>query len=248
MQALLPKEYDKDTGFLPDYLPAPERLKVAFPDRPLEERPSTIFYSAAGERLERSFPSKSSLDASLAFEGPEGGDPTHLRKTVTISDNVKGKGREESEEESITFNREKAGGRLLLTSSRGLRSDLPLPAKRDSTVDETGRSPPRGNKEAATVTQDVLIAQGGRAIPPEEGTMTETTTILGAGETHAIQVSRVRHDIVVMAKIAAETGDHQSIREDPRLRTPHQAVVEAEVMGEAVEEVAPAESICATHT
>ncbi|KAJ7721066.1 hypothetical protein DFH07DRAFT_972404 [Mycena maculata] len=52
---LLPKGYDPDTGYLPTELPASDRLKAAFPDRVPEYHPSTIYYSAAGERGEYSW-------------------------------------------------------------------------------------------------------------------------------------------------------------------------------------------------
>ncbi|KAJ7084202.1 hypothetical protein C8R44DRAFT_894173 [Mycena epipterygia] len=71
LQTLLPKEYDRDTGYLPDHLSAPERLKAYFPDRLVEEYPSTVYYSATGERMERSWPTRSSWKAGENFELPE---------------------------------------------------------------------------------------------------------------------------------------------------------------------------------
>ncbi|KAJ7674412.1 hypothetical protein B0H17DRAFT_1207995 [Mycena rosella] len=51
-QTQLPKDYDRDTGYLPDHMPPPARLKGVFPDREPETRPSTIYYSAQGPERE----------------------------------------------------------------------------------------------------------------------------------------------------------------------------------------------------
>ncbi|KAJ7660485.1 hypothetical protein B0H17DRAFT_1260415 [Mycena rosella] len=58
MQDLLIGGYDKDTGYLPDYLSAPRRLREVFPQREQEERPSTVYSSSAGEQMERSPPER----------------------------------------------------------------------------------------------------------------------------------------------------------------------------------------------
>ncbi|KAJ7206982.1 hypothetical protein C8J57DRAFT_1541130 [Mycena rebaudengoi] len=56
---------------LEEILSIPDRLMRAFPQRNPEERPSTVFYSAAGERFERPLSSRSSWQAAEDFEAPE---------------------------------------------------------------------------------------------------------------------------------------------------------------------------------
>ncbi|KAJ7824858.1 hypothetical protein B0H13DRAFT_2375235 [Mycena leptocephala] len=70
MKKLWPKEYKVETDFLPDVMRAPSYLKGAFPDRPSEFRPSTIYYSAEGERKEIVVSSRSSHGAGAGLELP----------------------------------------------------------------------------------------------------------------------------------------------------------------------------------
>ncbi|KAJ7697151.1 hypothetical protein B0H17DRAFT_1130466 [Mycena rosella] len=70
-QEQLPRDYDRDTGYLPHHLPPPDRLKEAFPDREPEERPPTVYYSSQGVRQERFVSARSSWRAGTDFQIPE---------------------------------------------------------------------------------------------------------------------------------------------------------------------------------
>ncbi|KAJ7186218.1 hypothetical protein B0H12DRAFT_1310279 [Mycena haematopus] len=52
-------------------LPVPSNLQKAFPEREREERPSTIFYSNEGRRIERSLPATTSRNSGPEFQLPE---------------------------------------------------------------------------------------------------------------------------------------------------------------------------------
>ncbi|KAJ6556811.1 hypothetical protein DFH09DRAFT_1084517 [Mycena vulgaris] len=84
----LPKERDiGDEGWLFKTLQVPERLISAFPERLPEERPSTVYYTAAGERSERIISERSSWKKGDEFtlpqvdysEGPEPGSSDWYR-------------------------------------------------------------------------------------------------------------------------------------------------------------------------
>ncbi|KAJ7097371.1 hypothetical protein C8R44DRAFT_889289 [Mycena epipterygia] len=89
LQTLLPSDYNHDTGYLPNHLPASERLKIAFPDRLEEERPSTFYYSSSGERMERPLSERTSWRSGGSFDIPpedlHQDSPEIPKKKVTIS-------------------------------------------------------------------------------------------------------------------------------------------------------------------
>ncbi|KAJ7140425.1 hypothetical protein C8R46DRAFT_1046929 [Mycena filopes] len=60
----LPRGYDRDTGDLFEHLRALRNLQNAFPNRPSANHPSTVYYSAAGEKLERPHSDKSPSEIS----------------------------------------------------------------------------------------------------------------------------------------------------------------------------------------
>ncbi|KAJ7602603.1 hypothetical protein DFH06DRAFT_1152706 [Mycena polygramma] len=80
MHTLLPKDYDKETGWLPHHLSAPNYLEQAFPDRAPELKPSTVYFSAEGERREISISARSSRGSPGDFELPPAEDPPHSRR------------------------------------------------------------------------------------------------------------------------------------------------------------------------
>ncbi|KAJ7739788.1 hypothetical protein DFH07DRAFT_752054, partial [Mycena maculata] len=67
------------------WAPTSDSLKAAFPDREMEDRPSTVYYSAAGERLERELPEGTSWWAADNFILPEEEKRKHSRKKVSIA-------------------------------------------------------------------------------------------------------------------------------------------------------------------
>ncbi|KAJ7434613.1 hypothetical protein B0H11DRAFT_1938461 [Mycena galericulata] len=92
-----------DTNWLADF-EAPEALESAFPPREAEERPSTVYYSAEGNRLERALPSNTSWKAGKDYSPPEESNDrrSRSRKRVSIaSPEGKGKGREVGEDERV---------------------------------------------------------------------------------------------------------------------------------------------------
>ncbi|KAJ7718494.1 hypothetical protein DFH07DRAFT_784929 [Mycena maculata] len=66
------------------WAPTSDSLKAAFPERDVEERPSTVYYSTEGERRERELPEGSSWRASEDFTPPEMEIKTRSRKKVSI--------------------------------------------------------------------------------------------------------------------------------------------------------------------
>ncbi|KAJ6465892.1 hypothetical protein C8R47DRAFT_1224212 [Mycena vitilis] len=80
LQTLLPKDYDKETGWLPHHLTAPNYLEQAFPDRSPELKPSTVYFSAEGERREITISARSSRGSPGDFELPPAEDPPHSRR------------------------------------------------------------------------------------------------------------------------------------------------------------------------
>ncbi|KAJ7637947.1 hypothetical protein DFH06DRAFT_1335594 [Mycena polygramma] len=67
---LWPKGYNVATDWLPHIMTAPQYLEEAFPDRPREDRPSTVYYSAEGDRREIVISSRSSHGAGPDFTVP----------------------------------------------------------------------------------------------------------------------------------------------------------------------------------
>ncbi|KAJ7432922.1 hypothetical protein B0H11DRAFT_1939998 [Mycena galericulata] len=89
-----------DPNWLADF-EAPEALENAFPSREAEERPSTVYYSAEGNRLERALPSNTSWRGGKDYSPPEQSSDrrSRSRKRVSIaSPEITGKGREIEEE------------------------------------------------------------------------------------------------------------------------------------------------------
>ncbi|KAJ7878891.1 hypothetical protein B0H13DRAFT_2346282 [Mycena leptocephala] len=70
MKKLWPRGYKVEIDFLPEVMKAPSYLEGAFPDRPSEFRPSTVYYSAEGERKEIVVSARSSHGAGADFELP----------------------------------------------------------------------------------------------------------------------------------------------------------------------------------
>ncbi|KAJ7127196.1 hypothetical protein C8R44DRAFT_874266 [Mycena epipterygia] len=89
LQALLPEDYDHDTSYLTDHLPASAKLRMAFPDQLGEERPSTVYYSSSGERMERSLSEWTSWRTGGNFDIPpedlHSGPSDLFRRRVTIN-------------------------------------------------------------------------------------------------------------------------------------------------------------------
>jgi hypothetical protein len=89
LHRMLPEDYDKDTGYLPQYLEAPKKIRDAFPSRAPSERPSTVYYSAKGELLERpgSFSEGESKGKARDVQLPDvtSSQDTVPTKRVTIS-------------------------------------------------------------------------------------------------------------------------------------------------------------------
>ncbi|KAJ7676044.1 hypothetical protein DFH06DRAFT_1318182 [Mycena polygramma] len=81
LQTLLPSGYDKETGWLPHHIEAPQFQLAAFPDRPAEPKPSTVYYSAEGERREIAISSRSSRGSPGEFELPPIEGPEKSRRT-----------------------------------------------------------------------------------------------------------------------------------------------------------------------
>ncbi|KAJ7792684.1 hypothetical protein B0H13DRAFT_2393912 [Mycena leptocephala] len=70
MKKLWPRGYKVEIDFLPEVMKAPSYLEGAFPDRPSEFRPSTVYYSAEGECKEIIVSTRSSHGAGAQFELP----------------------------------------------------------------------------------------------------------------------------------------------------------------------------------
>ncbi|KAJ6595012.1 hypothetical protein DFH09DRAFT_1072838 [Mycena vulgaris] len=101
----LPEEYDRDRGGLVTTLVPPDRLARAFPERPVEESPSTVYYSAEGERRERAMWDRTGWGRDQSFpvsSGSESSNPSHQSK---------GKGRQMSRpvERMIEIHEEEEG-------------------------------------------------------------------------------------------------------------------------------------------
>jgi hypothetical protein len=71
LQKLWPQGYQSSSDWLLHVMGTPSYLERAFPDRMPEERPSTVFYSADGQRQEASHSVRSSYGAGPQFQAPE---------------------------------------------------------------------------------------------------------------------------------------------------------------------------------
>jgi hypothetical protein len=85
----LPKGYDRDTDDLLHHLRAPKHLVRAFPWRDPEDYPSTVYYSASGQRLEQEHPMRYTHRSEVEPQGQQEsgiGDRSFSgRKSVTVT-------------------------------------------------------------------------------------------------------------------------------------------------------------------
>ncbi|KAF8177938.1 hypothetical protein K438DRAFT_1769781 [Mycena galopus ATCC 62051] len=65
-----PSGYSPHTDMVHDHIEVPGYLKRAFPDRPAETRPATVYYSSEGERRENFLPEGSSYRSAAEFVVP----------------------------------------------------------------------------------------------------------------------------------------------------------------------------------
>ncbi|KAJ7835422.1 hypothetical protein B0H13DRAFT_1913575 [Mycena leptocephala] len=70
LRKLWPRGYNTATDWIPHIMRAPEYLERAFPDRQPEAKPSTIYYSAEGERKEITLSERTSRGAGSDFIPP----------------------------------------------------------------------------------------------------------------------------------------------------------------------------------
>ncbi|KAJ7071767.1 hypothetical protein B0H15DRAFT_957561 [Mycena belliarum] len=70
-QVQLPPGYNPKTDWLPFHIKVPPYLEKGYPNRPPEDRPSTVYYSPSGERRELEVSSRSSYGAGPGFQLPE---------------------------------------------------------------------------------------------------------------------------------------------------------------------------------
>ncbi|KAJ7762848.1 hypothetical protein DFH07DRAFT_771062 [Mycena maculata] len=78
------RDWDPNT-WISTWAPTTDTLKLAFPDREAEGRPSTVYYSTTGERLERELPEGTSWRAGESFTPPEEETKKRSRKRVSIA-------------------------------------------------------------------------------------------------------------------------------------------------------------------
>ncbi|KAJ7459533.1 hypothetical protein B0H11DRAFT_1924398 [Mycena galericulata] len=89
---------EEDENWLVNF-EVPEALAKAFPPREAEDRPSTVYYSAEGNRLERELPSNTSWRGGKEYSPPDSSKERsdrrrRLKKRVSIAQERKGKERE----------------------------------------------------------------------------------------------------------------------------------------------------------
>ncbi|KAJ7873404.1 hypothetical protein B0H13DRAFT_2349102 [Mycena leptocephala] len=96
-QDQVPKDYNRDTDDILSYLKPPARLSSAFPERNPEPRPSTVYYSATGERKERLKPEFSSWGAGKDFEPPTAHFSSEGRNSPEVKDTYEEEARSERE-------------------------------------------------------------------------------------------------------------------------------------------------------
>ncbi|KAJ6570622.1 hypothetical protein DFH09DRAFT_1080178 [Mycena vulgaris] len=218
----LPEGYDRDKKELTRDMTPPNRLLRAFPDRPVEERPSTVYYSAEGERREREIPERSSWRSSDSFSLPP--ETEDLRSSLSS----KGKARfgyrpvekmveiheeEEKELEYLDEEEYEAQGPINpMTSIFG--SDTPFKAKENFFP---ARSPPAVTRAKAIPGPNLPNPLQGLAAPSSYGYLNDSASQAGrrvrgwsASTAGATPVNRNRY-----ASVGAHpgTGDQRWKRE-----------------------------------